>query len=416
MTASLLLFYICAALILQLVVGVGIAVFRLRQDALGTGFAPDDERTPAVPGAWSGWRQFRVARRNFEDAGCTQCSFHLMPVDGEALLPFKPGQFLTVRLQAPNAVAGMPDQGRMIARCYSLSDRPLPAEYRITIKRVLAPPDRPGAPPGIASAYFHDSVQDNDVIEIRAPAGQFFLDPDPLVPVVLICGGIGITPMMSIVRLCLDEQPDRVLHLFHGVRNGRERAFKSALEQRAGSHPNFHLNLAYSRPDPDDVHGRDFQHAGHIDIDLLKEILPRGRRHFYVCGPPPMMESLVPALRVWGIPDADIHFESFGPASVQSAAGVSPGAVLAPSAQWDVAFRRSGRTLRWDGCDASLLDFAERHGIAVDSGCRSGSCGACETKLVSGMVRYVQKPGYDISSGCCLLCVGVPASALLLDA
>ena len=416
MTASLLLLYICAALFLQLAVGVGVAVWRLRRVVPETDIRPDNERPTAIAAAWSGWRKFRVVQRNFEDPSCTQCSFHLLPVDGEMLLPFRPGQFLTVRLRVGDAGAGIPDRSALITRCYSLSDRPVPETYRITVKRVVAPPDRPELPPGVASAHFHDKVQENDVIEIRAPAGQFFLNPDPLIPAVLICGGIGITPMMSMLRWCCDEQPDRVVTLFHGVRHGREHAFKTTLEKLACENPNFHLNIVYSRPEPGDVQGRDFQHAGYVDIDLLKNILPAGRHDFCVCGPPAMMESLVPALRAWRIPEENIHFEAFGPSSPRPTTGPSPGAALVGTAQLDITFRHSGRTLRWDGRDASLLDFAERHGVAVESGCRSGSCGSCETKLLSGLVRYAHKPDHDIAAGYCLLCVGTPASPLLLDA
>jgi ferredoxin-NADP reductase len=271
-------------------------------------------------------------------------------------------------------------------------------------------------PPGIASAHLHDRVHETDVIELRAPSGQFFLDPESAAPAVLICGGIGITPMMSMLRWSLDEQPDRVVHLFHGVRNGREHAFKRTLEDLAGAHPNFHLNMVYSQPDPDDRQGRDFQHAGYVDVDLLKRMLPPGKHDFYVCGPPPMMESLVPALRAWGIPESAIHFEAFGPASARSALGASEDPASVGSAPLEIKFHRSGRTLSWDGRDASLLDFAERHGVAVESGCRSGSCGSCETRLLSGEVSYARRPDHDISPGYCLLCVGVPVSPLVLEA
>ena len=416
MTASLLLLYICAALFLQLAVGGGVAVWRLRRIAPGTAVGPGEGRPETIGDAWPGWREFRVARRNIEDAGATQCSFHLMAVDGGMLPPFKPGQFLTVRLHVANPGTGIPGGSAMVTRCYSLSDRPRPEAYRITVKRVVAPPDRATVPPGGASAHLLDRVRENDVIEIRCPAGQFFLDPDPLIPAVLISGGIGITPMMSILHWCLDEQPDRVIYLFHGVRNGREHAFKATLEELAASHRNFHLSIVYSRPNPDDVQGRDFQHTGHVDVDLLRRILPRGKQGFYVCGPPAMMESLVPALRAWGIADEDIHFEAFGPASVRSTIGASPEAVLVGEDQLEIAFRRSGRTLRWDGRDASLLAFAERHGVPIDTGCRSGSCGSCETRLLAGRVQYPQKPDHVITAGTCLLCVGTPASHLLLDA
>lgn len=125
--------------------------------------------------------------------------------------------------------------------------------------------------------------------------------------------------------------------------------------------------------------GRDYGHAGFIDTDILKQTLPHGRHAFYVCGPDPMMKALMPALLDWGVNEADIHRESFGsqtaaPKQITTASG----AVLA------IGFRRSGRTLEWTGQDSNLLDFAERHSVMVESGCRSGSCGTCETRVISG--------------------------------
>ena len=131
-----------------------------------------------------------------------------------------------------------------------------------------------------------------------------------------------------------------------------------------------------------------------------------------------MMESLVPALAAWGVPDADVHFEAFGPASMRKVApeSVTAQAVASSGVALEVQFKRSGRTLIWDGSDANLLDFAERHGVAVDSGCRSGSCGSCETRLLEGTVAYEQRPDHDTAPGHCLLCVGRPTSALVLNA
>jgi ferredoxin len=94
----------------------------------------------------------------------------------------------------------------------------------------------------------------------------------------------------------------------------------------------------------------------------------------------------------------------------------APAAAAAPAPAVEVKFRRSGRTLAWDGRDASLLDFAERHGVEVESGCRSGGCGACQTRVVSGTVRYAHEPDHDTAPGHCLMCVGKPSSALVLDA
>lgn len=407
MTAGQLLLWIVVALLSEVAVALGLAVWRRRgMQVVPT--APAPASTDSA-GAWPGWREFRVGERHLEDAAQSQCSFVLVPVDGRPLPPFKPGQFLTFSLDVTSE-DGAP---RSITRCYSLSDRPDPSRYRITVKRVPAPAEPPGVPPGLSSNHLHDHVREGDILKVKAPAGHFFIDPDTSVPAVLIGGGIGITPMMSMLGWCLQHQPSRTVHLYYGVRNGREHAFKATLETLARSHDRLHLHVAYSRPGADDQEGRDFHHRGHVDVELLRRTLPHGPHQFYVCGPPALMESLVPALAEWGVPRADLHFEAFGPASVRLPGDEVP----APdTSRFEVHFRRSGRTLTWDGADASLLEFAERHAIVVDSGCRSGGCGACETRLLDGAVAYAQRPDHDVAAGHCLLCVGRPASALVLEA
>ncbi|MDP2369753.1 2Fe-2S iron-sulfur cluster-binding protein [Rhodoferax sp.] len=412
MTAPLLLAYICAALLLQLALGLGFVLWRRHATVVpGTDGL---HAQPVAAGAWPGWREFRVIRREYEDTSRTQCSFYLAAMDGAPLPTFQPGQFLSFALEVADAAE--PGGRRSIIRCYSLSDRPDPKHYRVTIKRVPAPLERPGVAPGLSSGYFHDAVKEGAVLKVKAPAGHFHLDRQSMVPVVLIGGGIGITPVMSMLRWCLAEQPQRTVHLYYGLRNSKEHAFKQQLEQLAAKHARFHLDVVYSRPDPNDAAGRDYQHAGHVDLDLLRRSLPHGRHQFYVCGPAPMMENLVPALAQWGVAMEDIHFEAFGPASVRLP-GVAPApAAAAAVSAVGVHFRRSGRTLVWSGQDANLLDFAERHGVAVNSGCRSGGCGSCQTRVVSGSVHYANRPDHDVAAGHCLLCVGTPISALELEA
>ncbi|MGD9833629.1 MAG: 2Fe-2S iron-sulfur cluster-binding protein [Piscinibacter sp.] len=413
MSAIELLGWIVAALLLQLTVGIGVVVRRRRAAAPVISV----QSAPSVPRpqlAWEGWREFRVARRSFEDAARTQCSFYLEPVDGQPLPAFRPGQFLTFSLDVAASSAEGASTRRAITRCYSLSDRPDPAQYRVTIKRVPAPADHPEFLPGLSSNHFHDHVRAGDVLRVKAPSGHFFLDPDPSVPVVLVGGGIGITPMMSMLGWCIANQPQRLVHLYYGLRNSDEHAFKSALQEMAASHLALRLHVVYSRPLAADVPGQDYQHAGHVDVELLRRTLPHGRHQFYVCGPPAMMQTLVPALAEWGVPVADIHYEAFGPASVKLPGASEPAAAVAVGVE--VKFQRSGRTLAWEGQDASLLDFAERHGIEVESGCRSGGCGSCETRLLEGSVQYEHTPDHDVAAGHCLLCVGRPASSLVLEA
>jgi ferredoxin-NADP reductase len=415
-TVPQLLFYIVAGLLAQVLLSAAIAVFRRRQSTTDQVFALVPIPVGVSSSAWSGVRAFRVVRKVMEDSAQTQCSFYLEPVDGQPLQNYKPGQFITFSISVGSESTAAASE---ITRCYSLSDTPHPAHYRVTIKRAAPPMKQPTAPSGKSSSYFHDRVQLGDVLQVCAPSGRFHLDADSQVPVVLIGGGIGVTPMMSMLRWCMENQPQRLVHLYYGVRNSAEHAFKSVLQEMAANAPQFHLHVAYSCATEADVLGVDYHHAGQINMALLKQTLPHGQHQFYVCGPASMMESLVPALAAWGVALADIHFEAFGPASVHLPNPNSPvaqsGSVVSPS-PIEIQFKRSQRSLVWDNRDANLLDFAESHGIALESGCRSGSCGSCATPLLSGEVLYEHIPDFELAPGQCLLCVGKPASALVLGA
>ena len=418
LTASQLLGLIVAALLLQAVVVTGVAIRRgaKARDA-GPEPEPSDESTTSAtrtPAAWAGTRAWRVRERRMEDEAASQCSFLLEPLDGSAPPPFKPGQFLTfvLDLADPRAANGR----RTVTRCYSLSNGPGHDHYRVTIKRVAAPPDHPDWPAGQVSGHFHDHVQVGDVLHVRAPSGHFHLDEEADLPVVLIAGGIGITPMVSMLDWLERHQPGRPVHLYYGVRNRREHALRDHLKAVQTRHPALRLHVVYSRPGDEEILGVDHHHVGHVDIGLLQRTLPHGRHRFYLCGPGSMMGTLVPALKTWGVPDEDVRFEAFGPASVPRASGPAPVAESRGAAALDIRFRRSGRLLPWDGEDASLLDFAERHAVPIDSGCRSGGCGTCMTRLLEGRVAYAHSPDHDVPAGHCLPCVARPMTALVLEA
>jgi ferredoxin-NADP reductase len=348
----------------------------------------------------------------YEDAAQTQCSFYLEPMDGRELSDYKLGQFLTFSIALPAAPG---TEARTITRCYSLSDCSSPNHYRVTIKRVVAPADQTGVPDGASSNFFHDHVHTGNTLQVRAPSGHFYLDTAGVTPIVLIAGGIGITPMMSMLRWCAQHQPQRAVHLYYGVRNSAEHAYKAALEDMAAKLPQLRLQVAYSKPLADDRFGMDYQHQGRVDLALLKQTLPHGEHLFYICGPTALMESVVPGLSAWGVASTNIHFEAFGPASVRLPK-VEPLRDTEATKQIAVHFQRSGRTLTWTGKEGNLLDFAEAHGIQVESGCRSGSCGSCVSTVVSGAVDYDSPPDFDLEPRQCLLCVGKPRESLALDA
>ena len=415
MTTLQLTSYLLLAWFLQLAGGVVFILWQKRNEPRGAAVIESGSPPPVSTAAWAGWRDFRVVCREFEDTARSQCSFYLEPVDGIALPPHLPGQFLTFALQISDPADGPQAAKRTVTRCYSLSDAPDTAAYRITVKRVGPPGEPANLPPGISSGYFHDEVHVGDVLKVKAPSGQFVIDADAALPAVLVAGGIGITPLLSMLRWCMVHQPQRALYLYYGVRNGSEHAFKRVFAGIATGFPHIHVHVAYSRAGLGDVKGQDYHHAGHVDVELLRRTLPAGRHQFYVCGPPSMMASLIPALAAWGVPSGDIRFEAFGPASMPPAAPNQPALPALPGPV-DVQWRRAGRTLSWDGRYDNLLDFAESHGVAVESGCRAGSCGACETKLISGAVGYDHPPDHDVAPGFCLLCVGKPQSALVLEA
>lgn len=423
MTSLSLLFWIVLGIALQLAIYLGIVFWRrwLEYRALhggGRDLAPPAAAPRLAaqdPGeAWPGFRTFRVDRKVAEDAAQSVCSFYLAPEDGRLLPPFLPGQFLTFRLDLPSATGGV----ERVVRCYSLSDSPNAGNYRISIKRV-PPAVGSAVQRGRASGYFHDQVAVGTLLQVRAPAGRFYLDHSDA-PVVLIAGGIGITPMLSMLNWCVTEQPGREVWLFYGVRDGRALVMKSHLESLAAAHPSFHLRVYFSDPQAEDVLGRDHQHRGRVDVALLRMELPLRPYHFYICGPSPMMQSLVSGLEDWGVPEARIHFEAFGPSSLQRRQDSSRSAARPPSEAGDpsilVDFAQSQKQLPWQPAARSLLEFAESHGISADFGCRAGSCGTCQTRIRSGEVSYLQPPDYEPEPGTCLLCVCAPKTSLTLEA
>ncbi|MES9830264.1 MAG: 2Fe-2S iron-sulfur cluster-binding protein [Candidatus Thiodiazotropha sp.] len=371
----------------------------------------DASSTPVA--SWVGFREFLVQRREIEDGNGSICSFYLVPIDGQPLPSFRPGQFLTFKLQIEDPVTHQP---KTVVRCYSLSDQPQPDYYRVSVKRVPAPADQPEAPPGISSNFFHDHIQEGSKLLVRAPSGHFHLMEDKPLPVVLIGGGIGITPMLSMLNTLLENGSTREVWLYYGVRNGAEQIMKEHLQSLDKAHSNFHLHLCYSKPSDNELAGVDYQHKGRVDISLLRTTLKLMRYQFYVCGPKPMMESLVPGLEELGVDTGDIYYESFGPAALVKHEKPKTKPEGASAQTITVTFSKSGTHVPWNPDAGSLLGLVEAQGIEVESGCRAGSCGCCQTALETGEVEYSQQPDADMAPGHCLLCISTPKGDITLAA
>jgi len=356
------------------------------------------------PGDWKGFREFFVAHVVPEASDCK--SVYLKPVDGKPIASFQPGQHLTIKLL-------LPGETKPLVRCYTISNGPGADYYRITVKAIDSPSGTE-VPPGKVSCFLNAKLIVGDRLDIKSPSGSFFLDSSNA-PVVMLAGGIGITPMISMIDNLVQQQSTRTVLLAYGVRNSQDQPFKQYIHDVCQSHPNIHVVNCFSQPTAEDVCGTDYHVHGHISVDVLRKILPNNEYLFYLCGPPPFMDSLFEGLKEWDVPESRINFEAFGPATIKKKRALQTPAKSAYAAAV-VNFSASGKKLNWKAeCD-SLLELAEANEIVIDSGCRAGSCGSCEPGLISGQVRYVDGAQPTCPPDRCLVCIAQPQGSVELGA
>ena len=244
-------------------------------------------------GGWRGARRFRVARKVVESEEIT--SFYFQPLDGEALLDFQPGQYIGLCLEIG---------GEEVRRTYSLSDAPNGREYRISVKR---------EPQGKVSNYLHDHLNEGDELDLFPPAGDFVLHAGDK-PLALITAGVGITPVLAMLKPALDA--GREVHFIHCARHGGVHAFREWVEAQSDAHPQLKHYFCYSEPREQDA-----GHAqGLLSRERLADWLPRDRDlDAYFLGPKPFMAQVKRHLREIGVPEQQSHYEFFGPASALEA-------------------------------------------------------------------------------------------------
>jgi len=361
--------------------------------------------------AWEGYRTFVVERKTPESETIT--SFYLAPEDGGALPAYRPGQFLGFSLDVP---------GRMtpVIRTYTISDSPADgSHYRLSIKREPSPADQPDVPPGVSSNFFHDHVDVGSKLQVRAPTGDFALRPDGKGPVVLLSGGVGCTPMISMLNAIADAGATRDVWFIHGVRSGSEHAFGSHVRELAATHDNIRAHICYSRPDPSDELGKDYDSQGHVSIDLLKELSVETDPQFFLCGSTPFMKSIYNGLIDWGVDEFQIVYEFFGTASElreKSAADKAAEMGVTPGETHQVEFRQSGVTATWTAEAGTLLDLAEANGVDPDFICRAGMCHTCLSTLLDGETAYVVDTVVPpMGDDEVLICSARPKSDVVID-
>ncbi|MDF0489944.1 NO-inducible flavohemoprotein [Sphingomonas sp. H39-1-10] len=253
-------------------------------------------------GGWNGWRKFVVAEKIRESSVIT--SFVLRPADGGPVLRHRAGQYLTFKLNP----AGQPE----LKRNYSISCAPNGEFYRISVKR-----EEHGQG---GSRFLHDVVQVGDVLESTPPAGDFFLAETPQRPVILLSGGVGLTPMVSMVEAIAADHDTLEAHFIHGTVNSDTHAMDAHVRALAKGHGNISVATFYSEPQEKDRLGETHEEEGFISIDWLAQRTPLHDADVYLCGPKPFLRAFVSGLALAGVPTERIHYEFFGPADELMAA------------------------------------------------------------------------------------------------
>lgn len=303
---------------------------------------------------------------------------------------FVAGQFLTVRVQV---------DGRPYARCYSISSAPSATSYlEISVRRQ-----------GLVSGALHANSAPGSVLFIKPPAGRFVYPAGDTRPIVLVAGGVGITPCMSMLRHASETEPGRRVTLLFSVRSERDVPFEHEIAGIARSHPQVRVAVTVTR-----AAGPTTYRIGRLDEPMVRETLTSPADSLcYLCGPTPMVEAARVALMSAGVPAAQIHDEVFQ-------AAVAIGAISATghsTVRARLALDRSHLVVDVPP-GATLLEAAETAGVHIPSLCRSGVCGTCKTRLISGDVQFSSDAvdADERAQGYILPCVAWPAGDCKLEA
>ncbi|WP_142846788.1 NO-inducible flavohemoprotein [Telmatospirillum sp. J64-1] len=247
------------------------------------------------------WRSFTI--RRIRPESCEITSFYLVPADGGPVPAFKPGQYVSVRVFVPSL-------GLIQPRQYSLSDAPNGRYLRISVKRE----GRRGShiPVGMVSTLLHDDFDEGDEIELSPPFGDFTLHEDRDTPVILISGGVGITPMISMLNALTGSGSRREVVFVHGARDSSVQAMRQRVRQAARDHANVTALLFLEKIAEGDRAGEEYDVIGQVDLEAVKDHVLRPQADYYLCGPLPFLRLQRDQLLAMGVGADRIHYEVFG--------------------------------------------------------------------------------------------------------
>lgn len=318
----------------------------------------------------------------------------------ETAISYKSGQFLTLII---------PIHGKEVRRSYSLCSSPfVDQDLVVTVKRVEN---------GLMSNWLPDNVKAGDTLRVMEPMGQFTTEykQDQKRHVVMFAGGSGITPIMSILKSLLTQEPETMVSLIYCNRDEESIIFKKALEHWETQHQGRLQVIHVLDQAPMNWQG----YSGLLNPDMLKNLFERipnwglEKTTYYMCGPEGMMNNVETLLADHAIPKEKIIKESFVQGTTQKT----------PAAQDATAAEQKARevTIRYDGEDYKvtvppgkpILETALDAGIDLPYSCQSGLCTACRGKALSGKIKMDEEEGLsskEREEGYVLICVGHPLS------
>lgn len=373
-------------------------------DAQSVTLSPRPTVPAAVPGKWSGKLRVSLIFQETPDVK----TFRLMnPLGGVLPFDYLPGQFLTVSV-APD--------GNLTKRSYTIASSPTQHDYaEITVKH---------EEPGVVSGFLHNRIREGDLLDVAGPSGSFTFTGRECKCILLIGGGVGITPLMSVLRYLLDRSWPGDIYLLYSAHAPRDIIFREELDYIQRRHPNLHVVLTVSNADGADWKGP----TGRITKELLAQSVPDiATRYVHICGPVPMMEAVKKVLTELGVPGERVKTESFGlalgkpePTPTQAATLSGTGTdekaagVVLPTA----TFSRSDKSASLPP-DKVILDVADEIGVEIDNSCRVGTCGTCRVKLLSGQVTMAIEDGLepgDKEQGVILACQAKSTGNVVVEA
>lgn len=327
-------------------------------------------------------------------------TIRLLPLSGEGAMPFTfaPGQFLNVSFWIG---------GARMNRSYSISSSPTQVAYvDLTVKR---------EPRGAVSRHVVDLLRVGDLIEAAGPVGRFTFTGTEADSIVLVSGGVGITPMMSIARYLTERSWPGDIFFIYACRAPADFIFANEIAALQRSNSKLHVAVTMERPEGTDWTGP----RGRINKELLTQtVSDLASRRVHLCGPPVMMDSIKAMLTELGVPAERVKTESFGSLNPTPDVAGTTAKPTTPATGPLVTFSKSNKAARIHA-GQTVLELSEELGIGIQSSCRIGTCGICKVKLTSGEVGMAVDDALepdDKANGLILACQAIPKGAVAVDA